>query len=346
MRRNRKKSDTSIPEFTGKKKVDVPVIQLIEYNKDTFHEQSKYDIKSFDGFNKEYNSWLNVYGIHDGLLIKKICQKLNIHPMIIQDIVDVDQHPKAQFIENYGFFVIKSIIPDKKNLCIDQISFIIHENYILSFQERPAQFFEHIRERLRNDTEGIRDHSSDYLLFLFLESILDNYQRTVEFLEDQLDEVASFDMDSDPNPEIIKSIEMAKRQIFSIDKLITPIKDFVLRVDHIEYPFLKERHIKYFGELKYLCQYIADNCDKLELRLDSASNFFFSIQGHRMNQVMKTLTIISVLFIPMTFLTGFYGMNFVHIPGLDNPHAFYIFVSVLIIIAVIMMAYFKRKRWF
>ncbi|MGL5681493.1 MAG: magnesium and cobalt transport protein CorA [Marinifilaceae bacterium] len=347
MRRNRNNIDATTPEFTGKRHMEMPEIQLIEFNNEDFYEQKNIDLANFMGFRPGYVSWLNVYGIHDGILIKHICQKLRIHRMIVQDIVDVGQHPKVQFINDYGFFVVKSVIPDRKNLLIEQISFIIHKDYVISFQEREAHFFEHIRERLRKNNDGIREHSADYLLFLFLEAIMFNYQKSVEYIEDQLEDVASFDMDQDPNPEVIRTIEMAKRQIFSLEKLVVPIRDFTTRANgNVEIPFVQDRHIKYFGELRYLAQEINDNCDKLELRLESASNFFFSIQGHRMNQVMKTLTVISVIFIPMTFLTGIYGMNFVFIPGLEDKYSFFIFMGATCTVAISMLVYFKRKHWF
>jgi magnesium transporter len=345
---NRKKINPSIPVFTGVKQVDITALQLFEYNKDNCSEDSKYSEKKFNGFlKKECQYWLNIHGIHDVETIKEICTKLNVHDLVIQDILDVNQRPKFQRFETYCFFTIKSIIPSANSkLEQEQISFILGSNYLVSFQERKADYFSHIRERLRKKIGIIRERSSDYLLFLLLESILDNYFKSVNKIETKLENFEIINIDTELSPGILKSMELFKRQIYQIKKAILPIKESVIKIEHEKLEFIYEKHIKYFYELKDLCLSLIDDCEQIEVKLESYTNLFFSVQGHRLNQVMKTLTVVATIFIPLTFIAGIYGMNFSNMPELNWKYGYLIIWVIMIAILTVMVIYFKKKKWF
>ncbi len=345
---NRKKVNPSKPTFTGVKQVEELTAQLFVYNKSECLENPDFKIADFKEFslNENYN-WLNVHGIHDSEKIKTLCSKLNIHNLAIQDLLDVNQRPKFQEFDDYWFFTLKSIIPSGDSIIEqEQLSFILGQNYLVSFQERKADYFNHIRERLRKDIGIVRERSSDYLLFLLLESILDNYFTTINDIENNISETLEIDIGKDPSPEIINSAELFKRQVHQIKKTIIPIKEFVVRIEREKFSFVNERHIKYFFELKDLCLSLIDDCEQIEVRLESISNLFFSIQGHRMNQVMKTLTVVSTIFIPLTFIAGIYGMNFSYMPELNWKWGYFGVWAIILIVLVGMIIYFKRKKWY
>jgi len=345
---NRKKVNPSTPTFTGVKHVEELSAQLFVYNKLECIENSDYKISDFKEFlpNENYN-WLNVHGIHDSKTIKTLCSKLSIHDLAIQDLLDVNQRPKFQEFDDYWFFTLKSIIPsDDFEIEQEQLSFILGKNYLVSFQERKADYFNHIRERLRKNIGIVRERGPDYLLFLLLESILDNYFKTLNNIENKIKKSVVVDIGIDPSPEIINSAELFKRQVHQIKRTIIPIKEFVTKIEREKFSFVSESHIKYFYEIKDLCLSLIDDCDQIEVRLDSSINLFFSVQGHRMNQVMKTLTIVATIFIPLTFIAGIYGMNFSNMPELNWKWGYLSIWFIMISIFIVMLIYFKKKKWY
>jgi len=345
---NRKKINPSAPVFTGVKYADDLSLQLFKYNKDECLEDVNYRFENLKGFPEDdFQYWLNIYGIHDVDKIKSIGTTLKIHDLAIQDILDVNQRPKFQEYDEHWFFTMKSITPSKDSeVELEQLSFILGRNYLVSFQEKKADYFEHIRQRLRNSTGILRGRSTDYLLFLLLEAILDNYFKKVNDIEGEIEELGHLDIEIDPSPESLKTIELYKRQIHQIKKTIIPIKEFVTKIEREQFGFLDERHIKYYYELKDLCLSLIDDCEKIEIRLESSTNLFFSIQGHRMNQVMKTLTVVATIFIPLTFIAGIYGMNFTNMPELNWKWGYFGIWFIILVVFVIMLNYFKRKKWY
>ncbi len=344
----RKKSNPQNLIFTGTKYTEDFKMQLFSYNQNELLEVTDFLEKDFIGFTDETKKyWLNTHAIHDVKQINSICKKIGIHNLVIQDILDVNQRPKFQQYENYLFFTIKSLLPTNNvDIEAEQLSFILGKNFLISFQEKKADHFEHVRHRLRENIGISRERTSDFLLFLLLESILDNYFKTIDSIEDKIENIALIDINEDPSPEILNTIEIYKRQLHTIKKTIIPIRDFATKIEREPFNLIEQKHLKYFFEIKDICLTLLDNCDKIETRLESNINLFFSIQGHRMNQVMKTLTVVSTIFIPLTFLAGIYGMNFTNIPELTWKWGYAAFWGIIIVIFIIMLSYFKRKKWF
>jgi magnesium transporter len=345
---NRKKVNPSILTYTGLRHLDEISIQLFVY-KDT--ECFEKPLNSFDEFQdvkyKNYFKWLNVHGIHDVEKIKTICTRLKIHDLLIQDILDVNQRPKFQEIEDYWFFTLKSIVPsDDSTIEQEQLSFILGKEYLISFQEKKADYFDHIRERLRKNVGIVRMRGTDYLLFLLIEAILDNYFKSIDKIEHEIEKNIVIDIDQDPSPILIRISEKYKRHVHQIKKTIVPIKEFVAKIEREKFVLVDEKNIKYFYELKDLCLSLIDACEQIEVKLESSSNLFFSVQGHRMNQVMKTLTVVATIFIPLTFIAGIYGMNFSNMPELNWRWGYLGIWLVMLVILVSMIIYFKNKKWY
>lgn len=345
---NRKNLNPLTPVFTGVKYSDDLKIQLYTYNKGLIKKENDVPPSTnfdFSDTSKQY--WLNFHGIHDAENITKICTNLNIHSLVIQDILDVNQRPKFQEFENYWFFSTKSILPSKNSdIDSEQLSFVIGSNFLISFQEKKGDHFGHIRHRLTEDTGIVRERGADYLLYLLLESLLDNSFKTLERIDSEVESIERIDINSDPLPSMLTTIEDYKRQIHFIKKTIIPIKEIVSKVERDQFNLIEKRHLKYYHELKDLCLTSLDICDQIIARLESSINLFFSIQGHRMNMVMKTLTVISSIFIPLTFIAGVYGMNFVNIPELNLEWGYFAVWGIMIFIFILMLFYFKKKKWF
>jgi magnesium transporter len=347
-RLNRKKNNPFNFIFTGNQFEKEISLQLFEYSKDECIEIPHLKIADFEDFsNKDKQYWLNIHGIHNVKAIEDISRKIGIHNLTIQDILDVDQRPKFEQYENYWFFSMQSILPSKTNeINSEQLSFVLGKNFLVSFQERKADHFTHIRHRLREKIGILHERSVDYLLYLLIEAILDNYFKTIDLIETNTEKLGIIDINKDPSPEILKEIEVYKTQLNHLKKAVNPIKEFITKIEREEFALIDKRHIKYFFELKDLCLTIIDNCEKIENSLSSSIELFFSVQGHRMNQVMKTLTVVSSIFIPLTFIAGIYGMNFINMPELQFKWGYHIVWAVIIIVFGAMIAYFKRKNWF
>jgi len=345
---NRRKKDPNEFIFTGESRTGDLDIQLFRYSKEKITEATglspeQVQIPAKDNF----RYWLNVYGIHNASGVALICKNLGVDNLTIQDILDVNQRPKFQEFENYNFFTIKSILPSNNEaIKSEQISFVLGKDFLVSFQEEKADYFDHIRTRLREGIGIVRDRGEDYLLFLMLEAIMDNYFRTLQILEKDIDKFDLIDLETDPSPLLLKKLEMYRRHVSMIKRTLFPIKEFTQIIERGENRFTEPGNLKYYFELKDICLTLIDTCETIETDLQSHINLFFSIQGQRMNQVMKTLTIVATVFIPLTFIVGIYGMNFHNMPEIGWKYG-YLGVWVVIVICLAgMIGYFRKKRWF
>lgn len=345
---NRKKVNRTIPFYTGIEHDNISHLQLFKYNGDEYFENTTFSIDDITNIeDKSYTHWLNIHGLHEVEKINQICSKLNIHNLVVQDILDVNQRAKVEEYDGYWFFTLKSMMPkDEEEFEQEQLSFIVNNGYLVSFQERKGDHFEHIRERLRKNIGIVRQRGSDYLLYLLLEAILDNYFKTTSSIEQQIDDLGLNSIESDPSPSTLQTIENYKKQIFSIKRTLLPVKEIISRIERKQFDFIQDKHLKYYLDLKDLCLSLIDDCDDIYVRLESSSNLFFSVQGHRMNQVMKTLTVVATIFIPLTFIAGVYGMNFVNMPELHWQWGYWGVWGIMILVLLVMLTYFKRKRWF
>ncbi len=344
---NRKNYDPNKFLYTGERLIDKIDIQLFKYNKNDCIETADIDPLNIESFDDDhYMYWLNIYGLNEPETIAGICNKLHIHNLVIQDILDVNQRPKFQEFENFSFLTIKSTTPSSSEILTEQISFIIGKNYLVSFQERKADYFEHLRYRLRENKGIIRENGSDYLLYTMLESILDNYFKTLDHLDREVENMNFMNTKEEPSPAILEMLENNKKHVHFIKKAILPIKEFVVLVDKADIQFIGEKQIKYFYEIKDLCLTLIDTCDTILSALEGSTNMFFYIQGYRMNQIMKTLTVIATIFIPLTFIAGIYGMNFHNMPELTWRYGYTAVWSLIIIIFIGMLFYFRKRKWF
>jgi len=322
-------------------------VQLFEYNKESIKETLDLKLVNFDVFqNSEFVSWLNLHGIEDHKPVELICSRLGIHDLVLEDILDTGQRPKLQEFEDYIQFSVKLVIPDEVNeLKVEQISFILGRNYLLSFQEKKSEYFKEIRLRLREKKGIVRERTADYLLFLLIDAILDTYFKSIELTEEKVDKLVQFDQDSELKPEIVFQIEKIRTDVLLLKKLVEPLKTAVLNIEN-DQEFVHAKHIKYYTELADQCNQLLDETSTLYNRLESANNLFFSLQGYKMNQIMKILTIMATIFIPLTFIVGIYGMNFDVMPELRMKYGYFTIWGVMIAVITLMVIYFKRKKWF
>ena len=351
-----KKVQPNLYEYTGIHTADPVEMQLFVYNDDGYEEYKKVSI---DRIQKEITDenqvndvkWLNVHGLHDVELIKKVGEMLHIEPFVVSDILNVSRRSKMEELDHILFFSIKSILPNHNNdqVHVEQISFVLKDNVLVSFQEKKSDFFTHIRERIKTHSGIVRKKRNDYLLYLLLDSVMENFYVSIEFYEDVIESLL-IESKSSADPNVLVRIEKNREDLNFLKRSILPLRDalFNLKSEHDEedYDGIEKANYNFFARLHQKCLEILEQIEYDMNTLDSASSFYFSSQSQRMNEIMKILTIVSVFFMPLTFIVGIYGMNFDVMPELRNPYGYFIVLGVMFLLLVTMVVYFKKKKWF
>ncbi|MBK0368530.1 magnesium/cobalt transporter CorA [Flavobacterium agrisoli] len=339
-------------EYTGKHKAISSEMQLFVYNDSSIQEFQ--DLKSNQINSKidlTKNNWLNVHGLNDLELIKKLGECFAVDDFILTDILNI--HKRTRFQENPEnlFFIIKSILPSPNldDIKVEQISFLIKEGLLISFQEKRSDFFTHIRERLRTHTGMVRSKKIGYLLYLLLDAVMENFYITIENEEDKIEKLIVLTK-TDSNPLLLEKIEKHRDNFHFLKRAIIPLRDSLFEIksiksDHIFNVLEKESYV-FFSRLHQKSIELLEQIDSDMNLLESASNFYFSAQNHKMNEIMKTLTIVSAIFIPLTFIAGIYGMNFTNMPELHYHYGYYTVLGVMLLLVVALILYFKSRKWF
>ena len=343
-------------EYTGIHIADPVEMQLFVYDDLGYEEYKKV---SLDKIQKEVEDsqqandvkWFNIHGLHDVELIQKIGEMLPIEPFIVSDILNVSRRSKMEELDQVLFFSIKSILPDEdaENIKVEQISFLLKDNLLVSFQEKKSDFFTHIRERIKTHSGLVRKKRNDYLLYLLLDAVMENFYISIEYYEDVIDGLLIEAKTSD-KPDVLVRIEKIRDDINFLKRSILPLRDalFSLKEEHdaSNYNGIEKSNYGFFARLHQKSLEILEQIEYDMHTLDSASSFYFSSQSHRMNEIMKILTAVSVIFMPLTFIVGVYGMNFKFMPELNWESGYFMVLGIMFMIVVGMVVYFKKKKWF
>jgi magnesium transporter len=301
--------------------------------------------------NFQKTNWLNIHGLNNIELVKSVGGYFKIDEFILADILNTSKRTKLEEQKEALFFNIKSLLPSENsdNISVEQISFILKEGVLISFQEKRSDFFTHIRERIRTHSGIVRTKKADYLLYILLDSIMENFYVTLEYEEDKIEELINLTKKS-TDPVILEKIEHHRDNFNFLKRSIIPLRDSLYNINSIKednvFNVIENENFSFFNRLHQKSLELLEQIESDMGSLESASNFFFSAQTHKMNEIMKTLTIVSAIFIPLTFIVGVYGMNFEYMPELKYENGYYIVVSIMFLIVIGMIYYFKRRRWF
>jgi len=316
---------------------------VISYTAKEFDKKSFEDISEINLTQQENPiQWVNTYGLKYPNEFRTIINNNNIDNFLLKLLSD-DEHPnKVIQLEKLLFVTVKVLKTEAAELEFEQMMFISSSHLLWSIQEKPGDHFGCIRERLENNKGIVRKKKADYLLFLILESIIDNYQTNYEkFTEDSSNELDISSIKS--TPEFTALIEKKKQNLFKFKKASVSLRDTIVKLEKIE---INGMNTMYFNEVKEQVNNLLSDIDFELQNLESKINLIFSIQGHRLNEVMKTLTIFSVIFIPLTFMAGIYGMNFENMPELKSEYGYFILLGVMVLITILSVWYFSKKKWF
>ncbi len=332
----------------GKQKMDKSQIRLIQYNEQEFIEKEVELDSDFSALlDKNSTTWINIDGLHDLSLMNKVKNDFDIPALIMEDILNTDNRSKVIESRNHLVIILKVFFSENDNnvLQTEQISFILGDNYILTVQERIGDFFEPVRERIRNRSGKIRTRKADYLQYALVDTIIDSYLLNIEkigsIIENQEEHVIKTD-----TKQLAETLYMQKTEMNFVRKSIRPVKEIILKLTKSEFSLIERETFNYWNDLEDLILQAIETFDLYYIMISDQINLYQTKISNRVNDVMKVLTIFASIFIPLTFIAGIYGTNFDNIPELHFKYGYFGMWGVMIMVAVIMLFYFKRKRWF
>jgi magnesium transporter len=331
----------------GEKKVQKVHISLINYNS---NQLSIKELKKADEFlppsDQSTVSWLSVIGLHDTAVLERIGENLGIHPLVLEDIVNTDQRPKVDEYDDYIFVVIKMLTynSNNKEIVPEQISILIGENYVLTFQEHSEDLFNPIKERLNNQKGRLRRLGIEYLAYALMDVIIDNYFLLLEKLGDELELLEENIVDK-PDHKLVQEILHIKREILFFRKSIWPLREVINTLNREESGLISDAIKPYLQDLYDHTIQVIDTVETFRDMLSGILDVYLSNVSNRMNEVMKVLTIIATIFIPLTFIAGIYGMNFEFMPELKWHWGYPVILIIMFGIVVSLALYFRKKKW-
>ncbi len=335
------------PIYTGDKKEEAIRIMVIDYDEDHFDEKEISDVGECCELKDSSSvSWINVDGIHDVDLMDSFKERFGLHPLVIEDIVHTGQRPKIEDHEEYIYVVFTMLTYDeeRKEIKGEQVSVILGENFVLSFQEHPGDIFDLIRERIRSGKGRIRKMGTDYLAYSLVDAVVDQYFVILEKVGERIEELED-SLTRNAMPETMQDIHRLKREMLFLRKSIWPLRESISGLEKSESALIKKATLRYLRDVYDHTIQIIDTVETFRDMLSGMHDTYLTGISNRMNEIMKVLTIIATIFIPMTFIAGIYGMNFRFMPELDWRWGYFMVWGVVVAIAVLMLIFFRRKKW-
>ena len=324
--------------------------QLYKYSQEFFAVQNEEVHQICSDFepnaiDTDYVYWLNFHNLQDRQSLELLCQKLQLDKLSIESIFQPLRRSKVEEYSNYLFFQIHTLRNNSATAAdTEKLSFVVGKSFLLSFREQQGQHFSDVRERIEKSKGKIRSQKSDFLLFRLLDALIDEIFVKTELVSDQIDMIDA-GIHSNMKSHLLREIETQKRELIELRKLIQPIKDLLAGLENMDHPLIDPANKHYFKNLRNSCTSLLEDVDAHKQILESLSNLYYSAQGQRMNEIMKVLTVVSSIFIPLTFIVGVYGMNFKYMPELEYPYGYYTVVLVMILIGAGLLSYFIKRGW-
>jgi magnesium transporter len=291
-------------------------------------------------------TWLDIDGVHQTEILEVVGAHANLHPLVIEDIHNTYQRPKVEDYEDYLYIVLKMISwdGDSTEIQAEQVSLILGQNYVLSFKEDPGDIFDPIRTRLREGKGRLRKLGADYLAYSLLDQVVDHYFLVLENLGEQIEDLEE-ELVTNPDASTLQTIHHLKRELIFLRKSVWPLREAISSLERGESPLFKPETLVYLRDVYDHTIQVIDTIETFRDMVSGMLDIYLSSVSNRMNEVMKVLTIIATIFIPLTFIAGIYGMNFANMPELQWPWGYFMVWGVMIIIFIGMLIFFKRKKW-
>lgn len=331
----------------GERKLETARITVLDYDENSVQEKQAATIDECLALKTTPTvSWINIDGLHDIALIEKVGQHFDLHPLVLEDVLNTAQRPKCEDYDTCLFVVLKMLSYNDQSGSIqsEQVSLVLGEHFVISFQEQIGDVFEQIRDRIRNAKGRIRKMGPDYLLYALLDAIVDSYFSILEKLGEKI-EVLEEDIFGEPTEKNLKQIHDLKREMVYLRKSIWPLRELISGLQRGESSFIKETTGIYLRDVYDHTIQVIDTVESFRDTVSGMLDIYLSSISNRMNAVMKVLTIIATIFIPLTFVAGIYGMNFKYMPELEWKFGYFAVWFVMLIMGICMLIFFRRKKW-
>ena len=331
----------------GEKKVENARITYFDYDEQSFQEKLASNIEECFHFKETSTlTWINIDGIHDITMIEKVGDHFDLHPLILEDILHTAQRPKFEDYDSHLFIVLRMLMctGEGRRVQSEQVSMVVGHNFVISFQESIGDVFEPIRDRIRKAGGRIRKMGSDYLAYALLDAIVDGYFGVLETTGEKIESLEE-QLLKEPTDRIPQRIHSLKREMIYLRKSVWPLRELVGNLQRSESALVSEQTGIYLRDVHDHTIQVIDTVESYRDIVASMFDIYLSSISNRMNAVMKVLTIIATIFIPLTFVAGIYGMNFKYMPELEWRWGYALVLLVMIVIAAGMIGYFRRRKW-
>jgi len=347
----RKKSLTPVNDTPHPSESKV-ILELIQYNETIYSKHEDLPVTELIAYIKPKQvNWVNMDGLEDTSIVQKIANHFCLHALLVEDITS-DHQPKVEEFDDYLFFTLKMLYRiEEDHIDYEQISFVLGKDYLLSFQEKEGDLFGGFRERIRLDQGRVRKKKADYLLYRLIDIIVDNYYSVLDAIGQKIEFIEE-EIYQNSIEEQFKNIQKLKKELIYLRKALYPLRDAMSKLIKDESGFIETANIRYYRDVYDHVVHLIDSLDTYKDLTSALMDIYINTLNTRMNEVMKVLTIISTIFIPLTFIVGVYGMNFNteksawNMPELNSPYGYPIVMGLMVLIVIGMMRYFKYKKWF
>jgi magnesium transporter len=322
-------------------------IQVMVYNADSFTEHCAVTADKIDvGDPGKTVTWIDVAGLADIKAITAIGEQFGLHQLLLEDVLNTDHRPTIDEYQENLFVVVKMLTmdPESEDVWSEQVSFVLGQGVVISFQSEPGDVMEPVRERLRNNIGRLRKKGADFLLYSLLDVIVDNYFVIVEDLGKRI-EIMEERVVRRPREKDLLDMQALRRQLVGISRQVTPTRELAGRMNITPSKLIDKSTRRYINDLQDHTVYISESIGMFRDQLTNLENTYHAGLNMRMGQVMKLLTVISTIFIPLTFIVGVYGMNFKNMPELEWRYGYYAVMGVMLFISLVMLVLFRRKGW-
>ncbi len=335
--------------FTGKRKIDQVLINYLEYNEEKFNRVNP-ENQSINKFHQPVDDliqWYDIRGLHDVEVINIIGATFKLHPLILEDIVDTQQRPKYDEYDHGILVVLKALSFDATTVSVktEQVSIYLGPGFLLSFQEAETDLFHQIRERIHTGKGRIRKKNADYLIYALLDAIMDSYYVVLDEIEGVIEKLETSILNN-PGKNNKGEIHQLKQEMLIVRKSIAPLREAISRFSKSEHDLISENTKVFLRDLYDHNVQLLDTTETYRDMLNSLQDLYLSEISFKMNEVMQMLTLITSIFVPLSFLAGLYGMNFEYIPELHFKYGYFILLGVMLLIGGSMIYYFKKEKWF
>jgi magnesium transporter len=331
----------------GDRSAAKPRITIFDYDQEHFEEKEAASIDECHPYKDMPTvTWINVCGLHDTSILETLGGCYGVHPLVLEDILNTEQRPKLEDFRDYIFVVLKMLYLGRESseVTAEQISLVIGPNFVLSFQERPEDVFEAVRERIRNAKGRIRSAGADHLAYALLDAVVDNYFVVLERFAGEIEDLED-QLVADPTAETLQDIHRTKRELIFLRRSVWPLREVLAALGRGDLPLIEQRTQPYIRDVYDHTIQVIDTTESLRDVVSGMHDTYLSSLSHRMNEIMKVLTIIATIFIPLTFMAGIYGMNFDYMPELNWHWSYPMLWAAMAGVGIAMVAYFRRKRW-